>query len=323
VIHLTNSSVDWYAARAAGIVAYLLLTCVVAVGVSMAGRVTPARWPRFAIEDVHRFGGILVGVFLAIHIATIAIDSYLPFTITQLFVPLTDSYRPLWVALGIVAAELLVALAIANRLRSRMPYRWWRRSHYLTLAVWLGATAHGIGSGTDRGAAWMIAIYAGSIGLVSALFLIRIGRRSWWPAALAAGALPLLIVQFALGGGSRPWNPRSFSDAISGRIVEQDGGSGAIVSMTGSGRGDEPVLLRVDLLLLSGQSQNTSFQLEYLRSGDICSGSVTSAQSYGFSGKCRLPDGSMRTVTARWKLLSGSHLAGRLVAGPTLAEQST
>jgi hypothetical protein len=316
MIHLTNSPVDWYAARAAGIVAYVLLTAVVALGVGMAGRVTPPRWPKFAIEEVHRFGGILVGTFLVIHIAAIAVDSFMPFTLIQLAVPFADHYRPLWVACGIVAAELLLALAIANYLRSRMPYRWWRRTHYLTVLVWLGATAHGIGSGTDRSATWMVAIYAVCIGLVATLFLLRLGRRAWWPAGLAAGTIPVLVALAAGGSAGKAWNPTSFNDSISGRIVEQNAGGGALVSMTGRGSGDEPVLVRADLLLLADSSENTAFQLEYLRSGAVCSGHVVSTHSTGFTGTCSLADGGTRTVTADWQLLGGSQLQGQLSAGP-------
>jgi methionine sulfoxide reductase heme-binding subunit len=122
-MHLTSNPIDWYAARAAGIVAYLLLTAVVALGVSMAGRAPGRRWkrwPMFAVEDVHRAGGLLVGTFIALHVATIAIDSYLPFSLGQLAIPLTAHYRPIWTALGIVAAELLLALAVTNHYRDRI-----------------------------------------------------------------------------------------------------------------------------------------------------------------------------------------------------------
>ena len=109
-MHLTSNPVDWYAARAAGIVAYLLLTAVVTLGIAMAGRAPGRRWkrwPMFAVEDVHRVGGLLVGSFIALHVVTIAIDSFLPFSLGQLAIPLTSRYRPIWTALGIVAAELL------------------------------------------------------------------------------------------------------------------------------------------------------------------------------------------------------------------------
>ncbi len=137
-MHLTSSPIDWYAARAAGIVAYLLLTAVVTLGVSMAGRAPGRRWkrwPMFAVEDVHRAGGLLVGSFIALHVVTIAIDSFLPFSLGQIAIPLTSRYRPIWTALGIVAAELLVALAVTNHYRDRIPRRWWRLAHYENFAV--------------------------------------------------------------------------------------------------------------------------------------------------------------------------------------------
>ena len=159
-MHLTSSQVDWYAARAAGIAAYVLLTAVIAFGLALSSR-SPGRrwqrWPAFAVEDVHRCGGLLVGSFIGLHVLTIAIDSFTPFSLTQLVVPFTSGYRPLWTGLGIAAAELLAALAIANHYRRRMPYRWWRASHYGNFAIWIAATLHGVGAGTDRHAPWMLA----------------------------------------------------------------------------------------------------------------------------------------------------------------------
>src|SRR4029077_17208258 len=116
-------------------------------------------WPRFAVEDVHRFLGLLVGAFVTLHVATIAIDSFMPFSVTGLAIPFAAAYRPVWTALGIVAAELLLALAITNRLRRKLPYTVWRRAHYLNFPVWLFATLHGLGSGTDRHTPWLLALY--------------------------------------------------------------------------------------------------------------------------------------------------------------------
>ena len=66
---------------------------------------------------MHRFGGLLVGLFVAVHVLTIAIDSYLPFSLSVITIPLVASYRPLCTGLGIAAAELLLALAMTNRYR--------------------------------------------------------------------------------------------------------------------------------------------------------------------------------------------------------------
>jgi methionine sulfoxide reductase heme-binding subunit len=180
-VRLTSSPVDWYAARAAGIVAYVLLSVVVSFGLVLSGRHRLPRWPRFALEDVHRFAGLLTGAFLAIHVATIAIDSYTPFSVAALIVPFVSSFRPLPVALGIVSAELLVALAVTNRLRNRvLSYRTWRRAHYLGFAVWAAAALHGITAGTDRGSAWLLVLYAVSIAAIGGLLVARAPHYGAW-----------------------------------------------------------------------------------------------------------------------------------------------
>ena len=312
-MHLTSSPVDWYAARAAGITAYVLLSVVVSLGATMAGKRTIERWPRFALEDVHRFGGLLVGTFVGIHVVTIAIDSYLPFTLTQLVVPFTDRYRPLWVGLGIVAAELLLALAVTNRYRRRLPYRFWRRAHYLNLAVWSLATVHGISTGTDRSAPWLLAVYAPAAAVVAGLLALR-GLRRPRAALLAGPAAAAIVLALALWPfryEARPWNAAVFDEPLSGRILVQQGVTREIVSMAGNGSGTQRVLVRADLLLGTQRLESTAFQLEYLPSGAICAGRVLRVRPTGFDAECRLA-GQRRRITADWRLVSENRLRGTI-----------
>jgi sulfoxide reductase heme-binding subunit YedZ len=146
------------------------------LGLALAGKERLERWPRFALEDVHRFAGVLAGVFVGIHVLAIAIDSYVPFSLAALVAPFAASYRPLFTALGVVAAELLLAIAISTRLRLRISRRLWRRLHYLNFAVWTGATLHRLGSGTDRGTPWLVAIYIWVTGAVLLLLARRLSR---------------------------------------------------------------------------------------------------------------------------------------------------
>ncbi len=118
---MTTAPVDWYAARAGGVVAYLLLTLVVVVGMLLSTRTRFRLFPAFALEDVHRFAGLLAGTFIGVHVLTIALDAVVPFSLGQLVVPFTASFRPFWTGLGVVAVELLLALGVTNRLRSRLP----------------------------------------------------------------------------------------------------------------------------------------------------------------------------------------------------------
>jgi len=152
-------TVTWYVVRASGVLAFVFLTISVVVGLLLSGRARAERWPRFALEDVHGFAGVLAGAFIGVHGFALLIDSYMPFSLTQLVAPGTSSYRPLATASGVVAAELLIALAATNRLRRKIPHRFWRRAHYLNFAVWSLALVHGIAAGTDAGTLWAGVLY--------------------------------------------------------------------------------------------------------------------------------------------------------------------
>jgi sulfoxide reductase heme-binding subunit YedZ len=316
-VHLTSSPIDWYTARAAGITAYLLLSGVVLLGLTMAAKKPFGGWPRFTVEDVHRFGGLLVGSFVAIHVVTIAIDSWLPFSIPSLVVPFISRYRPIWVGLGIAGAELLVAVAVTNHYRRRLPYTFWRRAHYLNFAVWSAATVHGIGSGTDRSAPWALGVYAATVSAVSAAIVWRAARRragSWTAPAAGVAALAATLLVVGLGTGPlrftpRPWNAASFSDQLTGRITQLNGVSRGIVSMVGQGQGRQNVLVRADLLIAPRKVLKTSFQMEYLPSGDLCTGTVTTVHAMDFAATCRLRTGARRKVNAQWQATGTADLA--------------
>jgi sulfoxide reductase heme-binding subunit YedZ len=321
-VHLTSSPAAWYAARAAGVAAYLLLSVAVVLGLTMARKTSVRRWPKFALEDVHRFVGLLVGTFIAIHIVTIAIDSWLPFSIGAIIVPFVSTYRPLWVAFGVVAAELLLALAIANHYRDQLSYRFWRRAHYLNFVVWTFASVHGIASGTDRSAPWLLGIYGvatASVGAAIAWRLTRgLGSRRSIPAiALGGGALATLVV--GLGAGPfhfrpKPWNAAAFTEPLSGHVARLNGITRGIVSLAGEGKGTQRVLVRADLLLKPRGIERTAFQMEYLPSGLRCNGKVMRAESFGFTATCRLPTGAPRFVTARWEGAEGADIAGGTIS---------
>jgi sulfoxide reductase heme-binding subunit YedZ len=276
---------------------------VVCLGLTLGKKAQSPRWPRFSIEEVHRFGGLLVGSLVGIHVLAIAVDSFLPFSLTQVLVPFMASYRPLWTGLGIAAAELLVALAITNHYRRRLPYRFWRRAHYLNFAVWTFASLHGLMGGTDRGAVWLAILYGLSVAAVLMLLLWRFlgGRvtRVATAGAVTVVALPLLIVG-PLRHAPPRWNAANVDEPLTGSVIRNGTQLKQIVSFVGQAPSPQKLLVRADLLVAPGQLQSTSLQLEYLPSGDICRGRVTSVQGESFSGTCRLPNGDTRTVEASW-----------------------
>jgi hypothetical protein len=112
---------------------------------------------------------------------------------------------------------------------------------------------------------------------------------------------------------SHQWNAASFDDHLSGRILQQQGSDVALVSMTGVGHGSQNVLLRADLLVRSTNLQATTFQMEYLPSGLVCTGKVTAVRALGFDGAC-MTGGVQRHVVANWRLTHDGLLSGRVTA---------
>jgi sulfoxide reductase heme-binding subunit YedZ len=188
----------WYAARAGGLLAYVLLSAGAVLGLVMSRR-RPLAWPKFAVEEVHRFLTILTGVFLALHVGAILVDTYVPFSLGEVLVPFSAPYRPLATGLGTVALELLVAVALTNLLRRRISHPLWRGAHYMTFPVWAVATAHGLLAGTDRHELWFLLLMMTAVAGVAAAASARFEplapeRAIGWAAAatLVAGALTLV-----------------------------------------------------------------------------------------------------------------------------------
>ena len=179
------TGVDWYTARAAGVVAYALLTSGVLVGVLLGGRARLRRWPAFALTDVHRFLSLLAGAFIGVHVAALLLDRYAHVSIATVVVPGASSYRPFWLALGTIAFELLLAVSLSNLLRKRLGHV--RSPHPLPhVGVWIAATAHGIGAGTDSGAGWLRVLYVVSVGSVVLATVWRVARPTLIPARAPA-----------------------------------------------------------------------------------------------------------------------------------------
>ena len=198
--------------------------------------------------------------------------------------------------LGIVALELLLAVSVTNRLRSRLPYRVWRRAHYATLAVWLLATVHGILSGTDRDQTWLLWLYARD----------RRGRRRRRGAALRtctrgeSGSAPAWRRRAARSlpcSGSQQCRSRLRArerggDAPTCAIPELSGDlTGTIDRQRLGDRLDQrhsvgPATFRIDLLTGDGRVTDSALQLRFA-DGTLCEGTLTALDDVRLLGHLR------------------------------------
>jgi methionine sulfoxide reductase heme-binding subunit len=150
-----SSPVLWYATRATGLVALVLLSLTMVLGIMTANRVGARWWPRFAQQDLHRRVSMVAVVFLAAHVLTSVVDTYVHIGWAAVVVPFASSYKRVWVAVGTVGADLMLAIGVTSLWRHRMSPRLWRAVHWLAYLSWPVALAHAFGMGTDMRLPWV------------------------------------------------------------------------------------------------------------------------------------------------------------------------
>jgi DMSO/TMAO reductase YedYZ heme-binding membrane subunit len=206
----------WYLTRSTGLVALVLLSATVVLGlVSAVGWASP-RWPRFASQGLHRNLSLFCICLVAVHVLTTVADGYVPITVADAFVPFISPYRPIWVGLGALAFDLLLAVAVSSGLRRYIGVGVWRGVHWLAYACWPVAMLHGLGSGSDTRLSVGVFVYllcAAGVAAALAWRLVSVPSPSagWRLAAAGAGAAALIVtLLFALEGPLRPgWSHRA------------------------------------------------------------------------------------------------------------------
>jgi sulfoxide reductase heme-binding subunit YedZ len=167
----------WYLTRGTGAAALVLLTLSLALGVVNVQRFASPRMPRFAIDGWHRTTSLLVCVLLAVHVGTTVLDGYAPIRLVDAFVPFGGTYRPVWLGLGALALDLLIALIVTSLLRARLGLRAWRAVHWLAYACWPVALVHGLGTGSDVRPGWLTWLSLACTAVVIAAVGVRLADR--------------------------------------------------------------------------------------------------------------------------------------------------
>jgi sulfoxide reductase heme-binding subunit YedZ len=164
----------WYTTRATGVVALLLLTATVAFGVAGTARLETRAIPRLVRAGLHRNLSLLAVAFIAVHVLTSVLDPFAGIGFISALVPFTSPYRVLWVSLGAIAFDMLLAVVISSLVRTRLPYRAWRGVHWLAYACWPIALWHGLGTGTDTRLSWLLLLDAVCVAVVAAAVIWRL-----------------------------------------------------------------------------------------------------------------------------------------------------
>jgi sulfoxide reductase heme-binding subunit YedZ len=219
VTAVANSQALWYLTRGSGLVALVLLTASVVLGIVETSAWSRPNWPRFVTAGLHRNISLLVTAFLGVHIATAVLDSFAPIGWLDSVIPLLSRYRPVWLGLGALAFDLLVAVTLTSALRRRLGYPAWRAVHWFSYACWPLALVHGFGTGTDTAIGWVLVLSLACLAAVMGAVWWRLWQsRHAGPAtaaartaaAVASVVVPIVVVVWLVVGPLRPgWSRRA------------------------------------------------------------------------------------------------------------------
>jgi sulfoxide reductase heme-binding subunit YedZ len=239
-----SSHILWYTTRATGVVALVLLSATVVLGVVTSVRFATYRWPRFALQDLHKRLSLLSVAFVFLHVVTTVSDSYAPIGWISAVVPFTSPYRRIWLGLGTLAVDLLLAVTVSSLLRNRISARSWRALHWLAYASWPVALVHGLGTGTDAHLGWMMLLTIVCVGAVLASVFWRLA--AGWPyragERLVLGVASVVAVAgVAAWAGSGPLEPGWAARAGTPSSLLSHSGSGSTAPASTPAAAAKPV----------------------------------------------------------------------------------
>jgi methionine sulfoxide reductase heme-binding subunit len=161
----------WITSRAAGIVALLLSSISVCVGLLMGGRILKGRQPDLRVT--HEALSLATLAAIAVHGLTLIGDGFLHPSLGDVAVPFLSGYKTLWTSMGIVAFWAMLLLGLSYYARTRIGTQRWRKLHRFTALAWILGLAHSLVEGTDAGQAWFLAMTAIVVLPAIALLLVR------------------------------------------------------------------------------------------------------------------------------------------------------
>jgi predicted ferric reductase len=155
------TSALWYLGRGTGVVALLMFTLTMVLGITTRSGRAAVGLNRFGFADLHKTASLAGVGLIAVHVGTLLFDPYAQLKLVDVVLPFVGAYRPLWLGLGTLAVDVLAVLVATSLLRHRVGPRVFRAVHWTAYAMWPLALVHSLGTGTDAATTWFRALAAG------------------------------------------------------------------------------------------------------------------------------------------------------------------
>src|SRR6266496_1442693 len=173
LLGLNSVQIWWYVTRASGLTGYFLIWLSMVWGFAIPSRIIQSILENTFTYDFHEHLSLVGLGFIVLHVIVLLFDKYLPFNIIQILIPFTDTYRPIWVGLGIISFYILLLVTFTLYLRQKIGSKAFRSIHILSLVSYLGTTLHGLFAGTDSALPITMWLYMGT-------FLVVVFLTIYW-----------------------------------------------------------------------------------------------------------------------------------------------
>lgn len=177
---MTDPHIWWYVTRSSAMIAWALMTLSVLWGILLSTRILQRVDNPGWLQDLHKYFGGMSLIMVGLHMISLMLDGFVAFTVPELLVPFATDFKPLPVALGIIAFYLLVAVQGTSLMMNRLPRRFWKALHYASYASIVLVAVHAGLVGTDVGTWWYqaVAVLLITMSMLAVIVRIILGNRS-------------------------------------------------------------------------------------------------------------------------------------------------
>ncbi len=186
VLDKVQSSWPWYVIRASGLIAGLLLFILILSGLGfITGQAYNFLEPITAWAS-HKALGITLGISILLHIGALYFDSFVTFDLQSIFIPFVSNYKPivifgisfgsLFVALGVLALYLILAIILTSLFWIEKKPKTWKLTHLLSYIAMIFVFVHALYLGTDLASGVLRYVWIGLILILTVFSLIRLRR---------------------------------------------------------------------------------------------------------------------------------------------------
>jgi methionine sulfoxide reductase heme-binding subunit len=164
----------WLVSDASGIVALVLVSVSVLLGLAMAARAISNPQRRRSAARLHEHLALAALAAVAAHGLALLGDQWLKPGWRGIAVPFALSYKPAFTGIGIVAGYLAMLVGPTFYVRRRIGVRRWRTLHRATVIVWMLSVGHALGAGSDASRLWLRALVLAPVAPIVYLLVVRI-----------------------------------------------------------------------------------------------------------------------------------------------------